>query len=693
MAADQPSDGGSKDQEPLLPHRALSIGSSGQGEGQRRYKLVAQIDRGGMGELFLAELVQPNEGTRYVVIKRLLADLLDDKKYVQMFIAEAEVMSKLNHPNIVRVFDTPIIDRTQCLAMEYVRGRNLQQMLVRCRDLNIRMQPAAVLRIMSQVLRGLEYAHTFRLEDGQPLNLVHRDVTPGNVLVGFDGDVKLTDFGIAKSQMSAVSTTVGIVKGKARYLAPEQILGEPATPRSDIFSAASVVVEMMTGGPVFDRGSVPKTLYAIVNGERADLEQLLGFRAPLLVQLLNRALETNPRKRLQTAREMAEGLDAAARLIGKPMDRESLGAHLRDLFRDVDDPLSAFDPHELGHIEPATIHGFMSGGVEPALISGPGAQVMERVIPMEEIDPAEKTVPKDVAPPPIPSQRPKTAVQASAVSPEEARLIRGTPLSPAQPVPASQGKQAEAHAAVDEALSVLAWLQSGRYQQPNFQGLPALAAAAQEMQKRAAIEEQAPPHAETDDVTLAASGRQQRVPLAILFSLGAATGVMGTLAVQGLIGHSRDAKPVIAQTTPRARAAQRTPADEPAATEAIEEALPGENAPLTEEAEAARPSHVMELGPFDVRPDEEQAALNESATASVSGDSAIDLFEPKGARLRLDGQLLRDKVPIKGLVLKPGKHEIRILKGKWRKDLPFTLEPGERVDLTRRLRRHVGGAK
>src|SRR5262245_50894438 len=119
----------------LLPRRGLSIGATGRGDGERRYKLVAPIDRGGMGELFLAELHEPGENPRYVVIKRLLADLLDDDKYVTMFLAEADVMSKLNHPNIVRVFDTPMIEGTQCLAMEYVRGRNVQQMLTRCEDL------------------------------------------------------------------------------------------------------------------------------------------------------------------------------------------------------------------------------------------------------------------------------------------------------------------------------------------------------------------------------------------------------------------------------------------------------------------------------------------------------------------------------------------------------------------------------
>ncbi|MCK6547281.1 serine/threonine protein kinase, partial [Myxococcota bacterium] len=359
----------------LLPRRSLSIGAIGRGDANRRYRLVASIDKGGMGELFLAEAHAPGQAPRYVVIKRLLADLIDDDKYVAMFANEAEVMSKLDHPNIVRVFDLPVIDGTQCLAMEYVRGRNVQQILARTEDLGQHIPPPVVLRAMSLVLRGLDHAHNYKLPDGRPLDLVHRDVTPGNVLVSFDGDVKLTDFGIAKHQMSAVSTTVGIVKGKARYLAPEQILGEQATPRSDVFSAAGVTLEMLTGVPVFDKGSVPKTLYAIVHGERMDVEQALGFRAPLLVQLLNRALATDPKQRIQTARELADGFEAAARLLGKPVDRDGTGRWLRELYADVDDPLAKFDPRHLEALEHPTVNfrappASGSGRVRPDSVSG-----------------------------------------------------------------------------------------------------------------------------------------------------------------------------------------------------------------------------------------------------------------------------------------------------------------------------------
>src|SRR5688500_3067193 len=154
--------------------------------------------------------------------------------------------------------------------------------------------------------------------------------------------------------MSLVAATVGIVKGKARYLSPEQLLGEAATPKSDIFSAAAVVCEMLTGVPAFDRGSVPKTLYAIVNGEMPDLDRTLPFRSPVLVQTLQHALAPRPEERIQSARAFAEALEGAARLFGPPAGRADIGKYVAKLFEDVEDPLAEF--FEDGEAE--TEHGF-----------------------------------------------------------------------------------------------------------------------------------------------------------------------------------------------------------------------------------------------------------------------------------------------------------------------------------------------
>jgi serine/threonine protein kinase len=290
------------------------------------YRLISVIQRGGMGEILLAELVAgPSAGQR-VVLKRLAAEHLEDEGSVVMFETEARLMSRLHHRNIVRVLDAPRIDDKQYLAMEFVQGKNLLQVEKRCRELGTALPPRLAVHLLREVLAGLQSAHEAQLDDGRPLDLVHRDVTPANILVGFGGEVKLTDFGIAKSSLSVLSTSVGVIKGTTRYLSPEQILGEPVSRRTDLFSASVVLVELLTGKALFDRGSVPPTLHAIVRGERPPIAELLPFRAPLLAAALERGLAIRSRDRFESAAALGAALEAAARELGP----EPTAAELRD---------------------------------------------------------------------------------------------------------------------------------------------------------------------------------------------------------------------------------------------------------------------------------------------------------------------------------------------------------------------------
>lgn len=315
------------------PARRLSIGAVGKGpSGARQYRLLAPVARGGMGELYVAEQTDAYGKKQHVIVKRLLENLRGDEDYVEMFRTEAAHLARLDHPNIVKILDAPTINGTRCLALEYVRGRSVAQILDRCRMIRRPIPPPLCLYIVSQVLAGLDHVHRATAADGQHIGLVHRDVTPGNLLVSFNGEVKLTDFGIAKSQMSAVSTTVGIVKGKARYLSPEQILGERATGRSDIFSCGCVLFEMLTATPPFERQSVPKTLAAIVHGELPDLGIVLPVRNTRLMEILQKALAVRPEKRHERAMELAIDLLACARELDDPPDAQSLSRFLRDTF-------------------------------------------------------------------------------------------------------------------------------------------------------------------------------------------------------------------------------------------------------------------------------------------------------------------------------------------------------------------------
>lgn len=295
-----------------------------------QYHILSLIQRGGMGEIYLASL-EPQKIK--VVLKRLQDTHTEDERYVEMFQNEAAVMSGLEHPNIVKVLGVPIIESKQCLVMEFVKGRNLQQFLSRLRKIGRRLSPPLGVYIMRKVLLGLYEAHHARFPDGRLLELVHRDVKPANILISFAGDVKITDFGIAKSIMQNRMTTAGVVKGTVRYLSPEQIRSDKITFRSDLFSCASVLVEMLIDKPLYDRGPVAPTLMAILNDERAPVAELLPFRAPELSECLERALSSQPEQRYSSALEFAQALGAAARALGPPVSDDDVGALLRQLFQ------------------------------------------------------------------------------------------------------------------------------------------------------------------------------------------------------------------------------------------------------------------------------------------------------------------------------------------------------------------------
>ena len=299
------------------------------------YRVESVIQQGGMGEVFLVTAV--DGGDAPLVLKRLPLHADDDEDgYASMFRAETEVMSRLRHPNIVSVLDSFETEGEMCLALEFIRGRNLLQLQRACAEKQISIAPGVGVYIMVQVLEGLHYAHTFVLEDGRPLGLVHRDVTPGNVLVSFNGEVKVTDFGIAKSVMSQVSTRVGVVKGTTRYLSPEQIRARPVTPRSDVFSASVVLTELLTGEPLFDRGNVAPTLFAIVNGERPEVAKLLPFAAPELSGVLEEALATDPDARPATALTLADRLRWAAQAQGWTEGAPELAQLIQQLFPEAE---------------------------------------------------------------------------------------------------------------------------------------------------------------------------------------------------------------------------------------------------------------------------------------------------------------------------------------------------------------------
>ena len=213
------------------------------------YVLEERIGVGGMAEIFLAS-ADVGDTRQRLVIKRILSHLSDDESFVRMFIEEAKLCVLLRHSNVVQVYDLGVVDDQYFIAMEYVEGRDLLKTLAACARQRVAFPTDLALHIVLQVLKALEYAHNLRGNDGQPMNIIHRDVSPPNVLLSYEGAVKLSDFGIAKASFRE-KTRTGIFKGKFGYMSPEQAMGEELDQRSDLFAVGILLYELLTGRRLF----------------------------------------------------------------------------------------------------------------------------------------------------------------------------------------------------------------------------------------------------------------------------------------------------------------------------------------------------------------------------------------------------------------------------------------------------------
>lgn len=307
-----------------------------------RYTILGAIHRGGMGQILLARHEGAEGFHRKLVLKGLLPQLIFDEVSLELFRREAQIMARLDHPNIVRVVDFTYVDEKPYLAMEYIRGRNLHQVIQRSARFEDALPPVFAAYVVAEALRGLHCAHHARDEEGRPLGVVHRDVSPGNILLSFFGEVKVVDFGIAMSADAKKYTAPKSIRGKARYAAPEVVRGRPATPRSDIHAAGVVFAEALIGEPLWERGNVADTLIAIVTESRElTVKRILAKLSaphPRLEKILHRALALAPEDRYETAEAFADDLDELCRELGGASPA-ALGELLRRLFEgDADLP-------------------------------------------------------------------------------------------------------------------------------------------------------------------------------------------------------------------------------------------------------------------------------------------------------------------------------------------------------------------
>ena len=360
-----------------------------------RYHVVSKIAHGGMAEIFLA-LQQGERGfQKPVVLKRILPSLAQDPHFVRMLVDEAHIASTLNHSNLVQVLDLGKSGQQYFLVLEFVDGWSLEQVRRRAQKAKLKLPIPLALSIVGALCRGLAYVHT-RERNGKPLGIVHRDVTPQNVLLSQHGEVKLADFGIAKAVDRSEKSATGMIKGKFAYMSPEQTRAGPLDARSDLFAVGTVLYLLTTGKKPFDG---PTDLDVIMQVRRARPQKastVIKELNPDVERFINRALRADPAKRWQSAEQMADRIDTILVKLGQPSGPAPLKRWLETLAeRDAAQPpapdtAAATDPSiavELGSLD------LELQGVAPTIVEDdPGAAVDTRAARVRA-DPTARSAP------------------------------------------------------------------------------------------------------------------------------------------------------------------------------------------------------------------------------------------------------------------------------------------------------------
>jgi serine/threonine protein kinase len=296
------------------------------------YEILRKLTRGGMAEIFLARTSGPSGFEKLVVLKKILAKYAGKPRYVQLFLDEARLAASLDHPNIAQVYDIGMVDGSYFFAMEYLHGQDVRSILHRAWRIGVRFPIEHAVQIARNVASALHFAHDKRRGDGTLLGLVHRDVSPSNIIVTYDGATKLLDFGVAKTAASTVKTRTGALKGKIAYMSPEQARGAPVDRRSDIFSLGIVLWEMVTTQRLYRAENDLATLQMIINQAPRPPSQVCPDCPPELERIVLRALAPGATQRYSTAEQLVNELDEFAREHRLKQSPNALSAGLGELF-------------------------------------------------------------------------------------------------------------------------------------------------------------------------------------------------------------------------------------------------------------------------------------------------------------------------------------------------------------------------
>ena len=297
-----------------------------------RYTLLSHLATGGMGEIYLARLEGMQGFEKLCVIKKILPQLAADSDFVERFVGEARTLVRLSHGSIAQVLDMGVHEGEAYMALEYVDGKDLRKVAARVRDRQVPLPLTFILYTMGRVLDALAYAHRKKDDDGEELRLVHRDISPQNILISYEGEVKVIDFGLAKSRLSAAKTNPSIILGKFLYMSPEQARHQPVDRRSDLYAVGLCLYELISGKNPFDDVHPGELMTVVSQPKIAPLDEVEPLTPRAVTALVTQALAVDPSQRFQTAEEFRGQLQACLMTIDASAGPESVSRFMRELF-------------------------------------------------------------------------------------------------------------------------------------------------------------------------------------------------------------------------------------------------------------------------------------------------------------------------------------------------------------------------
>ncbi len=299
-----------------------------------KYLLLEKLAVGGMAQLYRAKITGIQGFEKLIAIKTILPHLAGEKELLTSFIDEAKLAALLHHQNIVQIYDFGTMEDAYFIAMEYLLGKDLRHIFSKSQEKGLPISNEHALYITTQICSGLDYAHTLKDFQGKPLNIIHRDISPQNIFITYEGEVKIVDFGIAKAASQSTITQYGMIKGKIAYMSPEQASGQPIDHRSDIFSTGILLYEMVTGKRMFVGSD---TLQILAKVSRAEFEPPEVARSGLPIKvynILNKALMKSPEDRYQSCGEMLADLEECMFQLSLRPTPRGLSQYMKELFKE-----------------------------------------------------------------------------------------------------------------------------------------------------------------------------------------------------------------------------------------------------------------------------------------------------------------------------------------------------------------------